>query len=164
MGCTASPIDFSKISAVPENEGGVFGRLMIIYEGQKLNNLITIFGERKFHILLLPEGSSEPVDPPLENDGYFFWHLPPGTYTIATFEGSTPEFGSVAVQGRLFVDFRVINNTVSYIGTLRVIFKQHRYGKDVQDDYDEAIKHFSQTFPHLQTHITRNLMTVEAER
>ena len=77
-GCASTSIDFSSIREIPDNEGVVFGRLAINYEGRDINQLTTILGERAFHLFLLKEGSSVVIDAPLENDGYFFWHLPNG--------------------------------------------------------------------------------------
>lgn len=157
-GC-ASPIDLSEAKSIPKNEGVVFGRLKAISDGE-IQTFSTIFGESTMSILILPDGSSKGTYFPLKDEGFFFLHLPPGGYTIASFEGHF----SPAMRGRIFAHFDVFQDEVTYIGTVTLVFAGARYRRFVEDEYEVAIEQFREKFPEIKREPRRSLMVLEKQR
>ena len=156
-GCASSPIDLSKTKSFPQNDGVVFGRVRIISDGET-EKLTTIFGESRFGVLLLPDQSSKAMYVPLKDDGSFFWHLPPGGYTIAGFEYQK------STTGRIFAHFDVIKDKVTYVGTLTIMFRGSRYAISVEDEYDSAIKEFRKRFSEIKGEARKSLLEMEKRR
>lgn len=158
-GCASSPIILSETTIVPQNEGIVFGRVNVMSDG-KTKSLSSIFGESTWDIVILPNGSSRAIYCPLYGEGYFYWHLPPGGYAIAGFE----EAGGKR-KGRLFAHFTVLReNSVTYIGTLTILFAGARYTRFVEDEYDLAVTKFKSKFPEIKGEIGKNSMKMEEQR
>ncbi len=158
-GCASSPIILSETTIVPQNEGIVFGRVKVMSDG-KAKSLSSIFGESTWDIVILPNGSSRATYCPLSGEGYFYWHLQPGGYVIAGFEE-----GGGKKKGRLFVHFTVHReNSVTYIGTLTILFAGARYTGFVEDEYDLAVTKFENKFPKIKGEITKNPMKMEERR
>ena len=158
-GCASSPIILSEATIVPQNEGIVFGRVKVMSNG-KTKSLSSIFGASTWDIVILPNGSSRAIYCPLYSEGYFYWHLPPGRYAIAGFE----EAGGRS-KGRLFAHFTVPReNSVTYIGTLTILFAGARYTRFVEDEYDLAVTKFKSKFPKIKGEITKNSMKMEEQR
>ena len=156
-GCASSPIDLSKTEPFPQNQGVVFGRVRIISDGET-EKLTTIFGESRFGVLLLPDQSSKAMYVPLKDDGSFFWHLPPGGYTIAGFEYQHSK------TGRVFAHFDVIKDRVAYVGTLVITFRGNRYAISVEDEYESAIKKFRESFSEITGEARKSLLEMEKRR
>ncbi len=162
IGCASSLIDLSKTKSVPMDEGIVFGRVKVIdTDKMEIANLSSVFGESTFTLTLLPDGSSKGIYHPLHGEGYFYWHLPNGGYSIAGFEWK--HHG--VVSGRIFAHFNVPKDgTITYIGTLTMSFGRGRYTSFVEDDYDFAMTTFRKQFPEIQGQFTRELMQMEKQR
>ncbi len=111
-GCASSAIDFSKLESLPPDEGIVFGRVKVIEGGKE--KILSLLGESKFGLVLLPENSSDAIYVPLKGDGTFIWHLPSRRYTVASFEWHN----SGILGGRVFATFKASKNKTTYIGTL----------------------------------------------
>ena len=154
-GCASSPIDLSEIKLLPQDEGIVFGRVKVI-EGGKENKL-SLFGESKFRLTILPDNSSKAIYVPLKDDGMFAWHLPAGSYTIASFEWHS--YGTLG--GRVFASFRVLSNKATYIGTLTLSLTGSRYTMFVADDYEASSITFKDKFPNMNEESIRSLMQLE---
>lgn len=158
-GCASSPIILSETTILPQNEGIVFGRVKVMSNG-KPRSLSSIFGESTWDIVILPNGSSRAIYCPLYGEGYFYWHLPPSGYTIAGFEEAAGRG-----KGRLFAHFTVLReNSVTYIGTLTILFVGARYTRFVEDEYDLAVTKFKSKFPEIKGEITKNCMKMEEQR
>jgi len=162
MGCASSLIDLSKTKSVPKDEGIIFGRVKVIdTDKMKIANLSSVFGESTFTLTLLPDGSSKGIYHPLHGEGYFYWHLPKGGYSIAGFEWKRDGI----VRGRIFAHFNVPKDgTITYIGTLAMSFGRGRYTRFIEDDYDLAMKAFRDVFPEIEGDISKDLMRMEAQR
>jgi hypothetical protein len=163
----ASSIDLSRAPATPENDGVAFGRLSVVYNGQEVKNVrsqVTLFGDTWFDLVLLADGTSRAQSAPLDGDGYFFWRLPPGGYTIVGFEASTPTVASRAMRGRIAAAFLATANTVVYVGTLRLVFQGERYATRVEDESEHAVQRFRKTFPNISSPIANSLMVLEKAR
>ncbi len=159
-GCASSPIILSETTIVPQNEGIVFGRVKVMSNGKEKSVSSPVSGESTWSVVILPDGSSRGIYCPLYGEGYFYWHLPPGGYTIAGFEG---EGGRT--KGRLFAHFTVLKeNSVAYIGTLTVLFSGARYTRIVEDEFDLAVTKFKSKFPKIKEEIIKNPMRVEEQR
>lgn len=154
-GCTAS-IDLSGIKSVPESEGVAFGRIKVVRGGEE-ENLTGFLGEKPWSIIILPDGSSNAIDYNLSGDGSFFWHLRPGGYTIADFQG-------YGLSGRLFTHLNVVGNTATYVGTLTLYMDRSRYRMSVEDDYEHAAKGLSVRFPEIKMDVRKELMVMERRR
>lgn len=110
--------------------------------------------------IILAENSSKPIYVPLKDDGSFIWHLPAGSYTIASFEWRT--YG--VLQGRVFACFRAFKNKPTYIGTLTLSFMGAHYTIFVVDEYESSVKKFRDKFPDMKEEVIRYLMQVEEKR
>lgn len=157
-GCASSPIDLSGIKSLPQNEGIVFGRVEVIKGGKEKK--LSLFGESKFGLIILPENSSKAIYVPLKGAGKFIWHLPPGGYTIASFEWRT--YG--VLRGRVFAYFGVFENKATYIGTLTISFFGARYTMFVADEYEASFITFRDKFPDIQEEVIRYPMQMEGRR
>lgn len=162
--CTASPIDLAETSALPAHEGIAFGRVRFVLDGEATENFTSILGDSSMSVLILPEHSSHGTYAPLRGNGYFFWHLPAGGYTVAGFEGRSSPNAGYHIQGRVFADFQVAPDTATYIGTLTLLLKNNRYARAVSDDYEPAVAEFRQRFPQRQGEVRKALMVLEKER
>jgi len=162
VGCAmpTSVIDLYETRAAPEDEAIIFGRVKVI-ENEKTANLSSLLGESTFSIIVLPDGSSKGIYHRLHGEGYFYWHLPQGGYSIAGFEWMR---GS-ELKGRIFAHFNAPRGkTVTYIGTLGIRFDGGRYTKFIEDEYEIAVTTFKKEFPEIKGEFTRNLMRMEKER
>jgi hypothetical protein len=157
-GCASSPIDLSEIKLLPQDEGIVFGCVKVI-EGGKEKKL-SLLGESKFRLIILPDNSSKAIYVPLKDDGTFIWHLPAGSYTIASFEWHS--YGILG--GRVFASFRVLKNKATYIGTLTLSFTGTRYTMFVVDEYEASSITFKDKFPDMKEEAIRYLMQMEERR
>jgi hypothetical protein len=164
-GCSPLPptIDILKNSVIPDRESVVFGRINVILGG---NPVVTWgkFGIPMYdgRIFLLRIGTSKAVGHILSGDGSFYWHLPPGDYSILAFE-----FGgrSSNVSARIFANFRVPEEQlITYIGKITLVFSDSRYHMNVEDDYEQAVEKFKNKFPEIKGEIVRNLMKMEKNR
>lgn len=176
-GCASDRFDLSKTTAVPQGEGVVFGRVKVTSDG-KIENLSRAFGKGTFSIVILPDTSSEGITIPLKKEGYFFWHIQSGGYTIAGFQlGSSLDY----IRGRIFAHFDVTRDKVMYIGTLTMVFDRGgktrklmealgildakwRYVMFVEDEFDSAEQEFRKRFPEIREDITKSLMVMEQTR
>jgi len=158
-GCATSPIDLSEIKSLPQGEGIVFGRVKVI-EGRKEKNLSSVLGESQFRVIILPDNSSKAIYVPLKDDGSFIWHLPEGSYTIASFEWRSHG----TLEGRIFANYRVLKNKATYIGTLAISFSGTRYVTYVADEYELSSVTFKHKFPDMQEEVIRYLMQMEGRR
>ncbi len=96
----------------------------------------------------------------LKDDGFFIWHLPAGSYTIASFEWIS--YG--VSKGRIFADFRVLKNKATYIGTLTLSFTGSHYTTFVADEYEFSLSTFKNKFPDMKEEPIRYLMQMEERR
>jgi hypothetical protein len=161
MGCASSSINLSKARSVAEDKGIVFGRVKVIDDNMKIATLSRLLGNSIFSLILLPDGSSKGIYHPLHGEGYFYWHLPKGGYSIVGFEWMDNAY----IKGRIFAHFNAPKDqTATYIGTLRISFAGDRYTFFIEDDYDFAITAFRKQYPEIKREFTRDLMRMEAQR
>ena len=164
-GCyPSSRIDLPETKSIPTNEGVVFGRVKIINDGEVMTDFHTGYNVSMMRIVILPDDSSEKIEYAFYHDGSFVWHLPPGGYTIGTFETKRRPFTADKITGRIFAHFDVVNDEVTYIGTITLDFKGLRYRKFVEDEYELAIEQFRKKFPEIKREPRRSLMVLEKQR
>jgi hypothetical protein len=161
-GCASNPIDFSKAKTAPQEETVVFGRVNVIYKDEpKVWGKLSSPGV--FYVLVLPSGSSEAFSHMLREDGFFYWHFPPGSYAISGFQWATR--GGTR-SGRIFAEFTIPERkSIAYIGKLTLIFDgNYRFSMRIEDDYDQAIQEFRKKFPEIKEEPVKNLMKLEVPR
>jgi hypothetical protein len=163
-GCAQSPIELSDHQTIQQTKGVVFGRLKAIFDGKVQETFSTMFGGSTMSLLILPDDSSKGTYISLREDGHFFLHLTPGGYTIAGFEGRMPGLSSYDIKGSIFAHFDVQPNTVTYIGTLILVFEGDTYKRYVTDEYELAIQKLQERFPEIKKDPHKNLMIMEKRR
>lgn len=157
-GCATSPIILSEDGALPPEEGIVLGRVRVVEDGEEQS--LSLLGESKFGLVLLPGGSGKALYVPLNDDGAFAWHLPEGRYTVSSFEWRSHG----VTKGRIFAGFEVFKDRVNYIGTLNLLLVGSRYMVTVVDDYETAAGGFAERFPHIDRPLATDLMRIEEKR
>lgn len=162
-GCLAtSTIDISKNEVVPEKESVVFGRVNLILGGEPVIWRKLSIPMHSGQIFVLTIATSKAVIYNLTGDGSFYWHLPPGDYSIAAIEFAA---GGGNINARIFADFQVPEEkSVIYIGKLTLVFSKLRYYMNVEDDYEQEIEKFKNKFPEIKGEIVKNLMKLEKKR
>jgi hypothetical protein len=164
-GCSPLPptIDIPKNNVIPDRESVVFGRVNVILGGKPVVTWEK-FGIPMYSgsIFVLRIGTSKAVTHVLTGDGSFYWHLPPGDYSIAAFEFG----GSISnVNVRIFADFKVPEEKlITYIGKITLVFSDSRYYMNVEDDYEQEVEKFKKKFPEIKGEIVKNLMKLEKKR
>jgi len=157
---TPSPIALSDTKALPQREAIVFGRVKVIGSG-----VPTDWGERwRFGIHILPNADSKPIRHFLTGDGSFYWHLPPGGYTITGFIWRLPSFPSVPtwVHRAIFAKFTIPEETsVVYVGTLTIICPEGRNIMRIEDEYDQALQGLKSKFPDIEGETAKRPMHLE---
>jgi hypothetical protein len=157
----------SGMRTIPEGEGLAFGRVKLKWKGDE-KSFTTVLGEKPWSVVILPDDSSTAIDFQLGGDGVFFWHLPPGGYTVAGFQGVTPELFSSRVKGRVFAHFNVVRSAGMYIGTLTLSFDEsgYRYQRTVEDEYELATRDLAARFPEIDINmnVRKELMVMERQR
>jgi hypothetical protein len=144
--------------SLPPEEGIVLGRVRVMEGGEE--QWLSLLGESKFGLVLLPGDPSQAVYVPLKDEGSFAWHLPAGRYTISSFEWRSHG----VLTGRVFATFDVRRDEAVYIGTLSILFTGNRYSLGVVDDYGAAVEDFAQRFPDVDRVVDRRLMCLEEKR
>jgi hypothetical protein len=114
-------------------------------------------------LFVLPPPDAEPIGYTLTGDGLFYWHLPPGDYTITDMIWNLPS--SFTFRRRRLVPHFVIpeDDRLVYIGTLMVII-DGRYVMRIKDEYPQALKSLKSKFPEIRGEATKRLMHVEKGR
>lgn len=159
--CAPSPIKLSEIHQMAQYERIVFGRVKVILGKEVINWEWKLFGPGKFDISILPDASSKAFSYRLSGGGSFYWHLPPGGYSIAGFHWERNGFSG----GRIFADFTVPKEkTATYIGTLMILFGGGRYYFTIKDDFEEAVNAFNSKFATFKEPITKSLLRLEKRR
>lgn len=116
-----------------------------------------------FRIFVLSDAASAPVGYTLIDDGAFYWHLPPGPYTIAAFQLQL-DVNSVRT-GQIFARFTIPEEySVVYLGTLTIRFSAGRYAMQIEDDYREALRDFTGKFEEMPGEVAKKLMHLEGPR
>lgn len=160
-GCASSRIDLSEMQSLPQDQGIIFGRVRVI-EGGTEEKLSSWQGLSRLRLIILPDTSSEAIYVPLKDSGFFIWHLPAGSYTITTF--TWDRGSSDYINGRIFADFRVLENKAAYIGTLTLSFTGSSYTTFVADEYELSLSTFKNKFPDMKEEPIRYLMQMEERR
>ena len=159
-GCAQSPIEISDRQAIEQTKGVVFGKVEPLFRGEVRKSLFTRSGGSTMSLLILPDDSSKGTYISLREDGHFFLQLTPGGYTIVSFEGGT----SYKIGGGIFAHFDVQVNTVTYIGTLVLVFEGDTYERYVIDEYELAVKNLQERFPQIEKSPHKTLMIMEKRR
>lgn len=165
VGCASSPINLSDTKALMQNEAIVFGRVEVIDEGKVRKwGAGEVFWLGNFKIFIMQANSSDTIEYALTGDGSFYWHLLPGRYIIAGFEG--PGYGGFGRRsGRIYAQFTVPKERlVIYVGKLTINFARGRYNVRITDDYSEALPQLIKKFPEIRGEADRNLMQLEKPR
>ena len=162
----AAPLALSDLKAVPQGEAVVFGRVEVIWEGKPIVWPETGFRffvqgpPSIFQIFILPDSASEEIHYVLSGDGSFYWHLPPGGYTVTGFQRGAS--GGGFYRGRIFALFTVPQEqSVVYLGTLTLDFFGKGDQMRVKDEYDQALQGVKSKFPELGSKAAKNLMQLE---
>lgn len=153
---TSSSLDLREKTPVPAGESVVFGRVNVIMDNAPITWKYTLMGRQEpgmFRIHVLSDATSQVVSHGLTGNGFFVWHLPPGSYTIAGFRYH------VQVKGRITARFTVPPGTpLLYIGTLEI---QNLFRTNIVDDFDDANRDLRTRFPDLQGNAVKSLMKLE---
>lgn len=153
----ASPIALSDMKTLPQGEALIFGRMKVIEFGVRTEG----WGSR-LHIL--PDADSEPVRHVLTGDGSFYWHLPPGGYTITDFQ-MRRGFPVIISLRPIFAQFMVPEATsLVYIGTLTINLPSGLVPMRIEDEYGQASQRLKSKFPKIQGEATKSLMHLEKAR
>lgn len=163
FGCAGPAIELPPDATLPETEGVAFGQVRLTSDGEE-QNLSSFLGESKLSVILLADDDQAPIRHHLRDEGYFFWHLPPGTYTITSFQGLTPEFLSSHMKGRIFARFNVLEDLATYIGTLNIAMTGHQYGLFIENDSPRALPKFKERFPNIDLETKTDIMILEPRR
>lgn len=157
-GCASSPLDYSALNPPAQGEGVVFGRVKLIEDDKE--TALSLLGESKFGLFVLPQNTSQAIYVPLKDDGTFIWHQPAGSYTIAGFERRS--YGSLT--GRVFASYRVLEDKAAYIGTLVITFVGTRYWVGLVDEFESSWRVLQARAPDLKMEVISHLMHMEESR
>lgn len=160
-GCATFPIELSKTRIVPRGESAVFGQVMVMIDG-KTRNLAS--WEGPFLVLYLqPSTNPEAYETWVrQKDGYFYWHLPPGTYTLAGYRFME---GNSTYRGRVFAEFSVPEGKpLVYVGNMTLVLGGGRQYIQLHDNFVEAVQNFKEAFPEIQGEATVSLMKMEEKK
>lgn len=160
-GCATFPIELSKTRVVPPGESAVFGRVIVLVEGKA--RTFTTWGGSYLCLYLQPSSGSEAYETWVrQEDGYFYWHLPPGTYTLAGYRFIE---GHGTTKGRIFAEFIVPEGkSLVYVGNMTLALGSGRQQILFDDNFEEAVKHFKGAFPEIQGLATTSLMRLENQK
>ena len=118
-------------SAVPEGHGLVFGRVVLVEDGQEKN--FSLFTELSIFVTSLDSGQTERIRFLGENS--FYWALKPGEYVVSAYFYNR-------TSGRIWAAFTVPDSgRGAYIGNLVLHFdtKSRRYSYSIADRYTEML-------------------------
>ena len=157
-GCATFPIELSKTRVVPPGESAVFGRVIVLMEGKARS--FTTWGGSYLCLYLQPSSSSEAYETWVrQEDGYFYWHLQPGTYTLVGYRFIE---GHGTTKGRIFAEVSVPEGKpLVYVGNMTLALGSGRQYIQFDDNFDEAVRHFKGAFPEIQGLATTSLMRLE---
>jgi hypothetical protein len=160
-GCATFPIELSKTRVVPPGESAVFGRVIVLVEGK--TRTFTTWGGSYLCLYLQPSSGSEAYETWVrQEDGYFYWHLPSGTYTLAGYRFME---GHGTTKGRIFAEFSVPEGKpLVYVGDMTMALGSGRQHIRFDDNSEEAARHFKGAFPEIQGLATTSLMRLENQK
>ncbi len=146
----------------------VFGRVKLISEGRPLD-----LGWRWFQfpprervsvsLTVVHEDRSTASFDQVSSDGFLYWHLPEGRFTITEFVWSwhrheTPRVSRRPVGARFEVPAK---SWIGYIGTLTIGSEGGLFVVRVEDEYEQAVVALKQRFPEIQRDPQKSLMRLE---
>ena len=159
-GCASSSIDVVRTSRIPKGESLVFGRVK--WANNKLPG---------GYALVLQRGESGTASVHrLGDDGYFFWHLPRGHYTLIQLRHGILSGSSRRTdQWRACAAFSVPKEEGSvYIGVLSVFIYNRDDGQStkfrVQDEYESATQALYSRFGSVHGKVRKGIMELEEEK
>lgn len=157
---TSSRLDLREKTPVPAGESVVFGRVNVILDNVPVTWKFTAMGRQEpgmFRILVQSDATSEAVSHGLTGTGFFVWHLPPGSYTIAGFQYH------VGTSGRIMARFTVPPETpLLYVGTLEIPTTRFvLYRTNIVDEFADANRDLKTRFPDLTGNAVKSLMKLE---
>ena len=168
------PGRLADVKELPGKGAVVFGRVKVIKEGQPIDwgqgggSFYTGQGwgfTAGFRVHIIPDAGPEPTPyrSYLRGDGSFYWHLPPGGYTITDFQWRSAGFSEDRYVSRgIFARFIIAELTSPiYIGTLTIRSWGGRYRMGVEDEYDQALQRLKQRFPEVKGPAAKRLMQLE---
>lgn len=156
-GCASAP----RMQGVEDLEPGTslaFGSARVVVDG-KVQEFGSVWTRNDFFLLILPEESDQAITAPLREDGFFYWPLDPGRYTIlgyAWFKGSARRTGPV--YGYFVVPE---DGGDVYIGDLEFAGPEHGLEFGLGDAYDEARTAYEARFPQREGRSVAGLLKPE---
>lgn len=155
-----APFELAAGKTIPENDAVVFGRIKVVSWGSAVE-WGSLESVAPFRVYLLSDTGSTPVPYDLVGDDSFYWHLPPGVYTITGFRW--PQRGGTRSR-RIYAQFTVSEDSqLIYIGTLTIGLDRD-YRLQIEDEYDQAISSLRAEFPHITGEVAKSLMHLEKAR
>lgn len=175
-----SPIDLKTTKSIPVGETVIFGRVNVV-----IYNDLFFWDDPlwdRFHLYLISDSDSEPIEYTLVHDGTFSWHLPPGHYTITSFKWSRgnhylirPVFASFSVSEQLeptYIGELVINFTETNVPPYTKKSYSKKYWKlpksfpemHVVDNYQQAPHQQQINIPGAKGDIAKRLMQLEKKQ
>jgi len=160
-------IEVSNVASVPEGEGIVFGRVKVNDKGTLIDwgglNSYSEYGS--LTVVVAQEHGSEHWRHHLSEDGSFYWHLPPGSYSILAFSYWSPERKLLTIRP-IVARFSIFESKkLTYIGTLAITsFTGEVHSIRIEDEYEEALGALPYKFSVVKPTISKHIMSLEKMR
>jgi len=126
---------------------------------------ILVISEGQSSISIVDTITAQSIKERIDKDEKLYWDMPPGDYTIISYNISQQNLLNRKCWGtiRVNANFKVPrSNSAVYIGKLMMNFDAKEVFT-VVDDYDQAIEKFKSKFSNFKGDIIKSLMTVEKE-
>ena len=130
---------------IPGDRCVVIGKFTLIDDGEYLS-WNSFYSKFRHLLVILPPEPSEPLLNYLFGDGYTYWDLSPGEYTIA---GLVPVLGPNIMEADMFrTKFTVPEGAESlYIGEVIVNKGKRRYTYEIRNNFSSVQEELKKKFP-----------------
>ena len=158
-------IEVLNVASIPEGEGIVFGRVKVNDEGALIDwgKLYSYSKYGSFTVVVAQEHGSEHWRHRLSEDGSFYWHLPPGSYSILAFNYFSPERELITIRP-IVARFSIFKSKkLAYIGTLAITFIENGHSIRIEDEYEEALDELPYKFRAMKP-VPKHIMSLEKMR
>ncbi len=161
--CFPSPyVKLADVKELPGNEPVIFGRINVIEKDKQKWG----WGECIFRVYIISDAVPEPIPYTycLPDDGFFYWHIPPGDYMITHLWARFPRIKKSfrrqpGVKRGILARFVVPEaSALIYIGTLIIKQEGDRYKMHVEDHYDQELQRLKEQFTEISSPVVKHLM------
>lgn len=154
-GCAVPPT-MKDVEQITADTSIVFGSIEVYDEDELQEWGSRFFGYDHFYLTILPPDSNEAITYKLDEEGKFFWSLPPGQYTLL---GYIWETDTGKRSGHIGADFSVPEpGADAYIGT--IVFRGNMVFlvPSFEDRFDQIANIYDAKFPGRQGTAVKQLM------